>query len=107
MCFCRKDETRMSTQKAHFSGPDFEEKNHVQSYAVSLKATANCNNYAVETQIFENLITKDVLAKLLSLSVSYIDKLVRKKKIPYYKIGRCIRFRVGEVVAWLRSRRLP
>ena len=82
-------------------------KNHKIQSAATLNDSAKCANYAVETQIFENLITKNVLAKLLSVSVSYIDKLVRDKNIPYYKIGRCIRFRVGEVVEWLRSRRLP
>ncbi|MEY4615092.1 MAG: hypothetical protein RJB66_52, partial [Pseudomonadota bacterium] len=66
--------------------PSGQKRVRLNSMAAPIWDAADCANHAVETRIFENLITKDVLAKLLSLSVSYIDKLVREKKIPYYKI---------------------
>ncbi|MEK6774107.1 MAG: helix-turn-helix domain-containing protein [Bdellovibrionota bacterium] len=54
--------------------------------------------------LIENLIDKAELSNKLSLSVSYINKLMKLKKIPVRKIGRCVRFKYSEVVQALERR---
>lgn len=56
---------------------------------------------------FEALITKAQLAERLSLSQSYVNRLMSEEALPHFKIGRAVRFRVREVVAWLHKRRQP
>ena len=56
---------------------------------------------------FENLVTRKQLAGMLVLSPSFISKLMSEGEIPYIKIGKAVRFRVSEVVAWLQKRRRP
>jgi excisionase family DNA binding protein len=60
-----------------------------------------------DKSVFENLIDKKQLAQFLSLSLSYIDKLMAQEAIPYFKIGRAVRYRFSEVVAFLERRRRP
>ena len=52
-------------------------------------------------------ITKDDLAKILCISVSYINKLISEGKIPYKKFGRSVRFSVSEIEVWLQNRSRP
>lgn len=58
-------------------------------------------------QVFENKIdeleTKQTLAQKLKYSVSYIDKLMRNRKIPSLKNGRSVRFILNDVVAALQK----
>lgn len=56
------------------------------------------------TQIFENLITKESLAEKLSISQSYVSKLM-VKGMPRVNIGRAVRFRFSEVVAFIERTR--
>jgi excisionase family DNA binding protein len=56
---------------------------------------------------FEALLGKKELANRLALSPSFISKLMAEEGLPYLKIGRAVRFRVREVVAWLQKRRRP
>jgi excisionase family DNA binding protein len=56
---------------------------------------------------FENLLDKKQLAESLGLSRSYISKLMTFESLPYVKIGRAVRFRQSEVLAWLQHRRKP
>lgn len=54
--------------------------------------------------LFENLISKKTLAQKLECSVSYVNKLMKQKIIPYIKAGRAVRFKYSEVVATLQKR---
>lgn len=56
---------------------------------------------------FENLIDKKCLAEKLEVSESYINKLMKAEGLPYFKIGRTVRFNGSEVLAWLSQRRMP
>jgi len=58
-------------------------------------------------EIFGNLISKGEVARLLDVSVSFIEKLMAEEGLPYFKIGRSVRFRLGEVEEWLLKRRFP
>src|SRR5262245_60141507 len=53
---------------------------------------------------FEALITKAQLAERLSVSQSYINRVMSEEALPHFKIGRAVRFRVREVVAWLQKK---
>ena len=56
-----------------------------------------------DNRIFEQLLTSSELAKALGVSVHTIKKWRAQEKIPYYKLGRCLRFRVSEVLAKLKG----
>ena len=57
--------------------------------------------------LFENLVTKEQLAKSISVSKSYINKLMSKEGLPHVRIGRSVRYSVKEVMAWLKQRSYP
>ena len=55
-------------------------------------------------KFFENYIDKNELAKKLSVSVSYVNKLMKLNRIRFVKFGRAVRFRYSDVVADLQKR---
>ncbi|MGE3683064.1 MAG: helix-turn-helix transcriptional regulator [Bdellovibrionales bacterium] len=61
----------------------------------------------VDAQFFLNLVDRTELANRLSLSPSYISKLMKDEGLPYFKIGRAVRFKMSEVVEFLSKRRRP
>lgn len=46
------------------------------------------------------------LADFLELSTSYIYKLTCAKAIPFYKIGKVLRFNQNEIIAWLEGKKV-
>jgi excisionase family DNA binding protein len=56
---------------------------------------------------FENLITKKELVTALGISSSFISKLMASGELPYFKIGRAVRFRISEISEWLEKYRVP
>lgn len=58
-------------------------------------------------QVFENLLTKKLLAEKLGLSESYVSLLMKENGLPHLKIGRAVRFRISEVAVWLQKRSRP
>ncbi len=58
-------------------------------------------------QVFDKLVTKKQLAAALSVSMSFINKLMRWEGLPYRQIGRAVRFSVKEVTEWLQKKRRP
>ncbi len=57
----------------------------------------------IENIIGEDLLTKTMLARRLNFSVSYINKLMKQKKIPYIKGPKSVRFKYSDVVAALQK----
>ncbi len=49
-------------------------------------------------------ITRQELAGHLKLSLRYIDELTRKGTLPFFKIGKSIRYELTEVEAAMRER---
>lgn len=49
----------------------------------------------------EKLLTKEDVADYLNVSVKKIDRLVFMEEIPFYKIGRNVRFSKARVLAWI------
>ena len=54
-------------------------------------------------EFFENLDDKKSLATKTKYSVSYINQLMKKQKIPFLKNGRSVRFIYSEVMAALKK----
>lgn len=55
--------------------------------------------------ITDRLITKDELCKFLKISKSKIDFMIKENSIPYYKIGKNVRFNFNDLENWLVEKR--
>lgn len=53
----------------------------------------------------DRLMTTDEVAAYLSCSISTVRRLVSRGQIPHYRLGRMLRFRRGELDAWLAQHR--
>ncbi len=79
-------------------------RSHLRTAVVKAEVFENLTDL---DNAFEALVTKKQLAIRLALSESYINQLMSEEGLPHFKIGRAVRFRVQEVVAWLQRRRQP
>jgi excisionase family DNA binding protein len=53
------------------------------------------------------LLSIEELASRLGITVRHVRRLVAEKRVPYYKVGRLVRFDPAEITVWLESRRVP
>jgi excisionase family DNA binding protein len=51
----------------------------------------------------ETLLTPEIVAKSWQVSTAFIYKLVREKKIPYFHIGKSIRFSPQQIEEFLKG----
>lgn len=51
----------------------------------------------------EALLTPENIAKSWQVSTAFIYKLVKEKRIPYFHIGKAIRFSPSEIQEWLKT----
>ena len=68
---------------------------------------AKANVVGGERISFETLISKKELVSAFGVSSSFVNKLMAEEGLPYFKIGRAVRFRVSEISTWLEKRRIP
>ena len=54
---------------------------------------------------FPVFITVDELSELLKISTILTYKFVENKEIPFYRIGKTVRFRADEILQWLSERK--
>jgi predicted DNA-binding transcriptional regulator AlpA len=66
------------------------------------KLNVSSGNFAKD-ELFENWITKKLLASHIGMSISFVNKYM-KEGLPYRRRGRSVRFRVFEVEDWLQRR---
>ncbi|MFH1381235.1 MAG: helix-turn-helix domain-containing protein [Candidatus Omnitrophota bacterium] len=52
------------------------------------------------------LFSPQQLAKLLGISKKTVYDWIFTKKIPYYKVGRLVRFNPDEICRWLQERKV-
>lgn len=45
------------------------------------------------------------LAAMLCMTDDFVRRLVQERRIPYYKIGKFVRFDLDDVLAWLDDKR--
>jgi excisionase family DNA binding protein len=54
----------------------------------------------------QDFLRVEDLAGMLKISRVFVYKMVREKRIPFYRIdGKCVRFASGEIQTWLEERR--
>jgi len=71
------------------------------------RATHISGNVIVSDKVmFETLISKKELVVAFGVSNSFVNKLMVEDGLPYFKIGRAVRFRVTEISNWLEKRRM-
>lgn len=75
--------------------------------ASDLYPTLRSYNGSEKSLVFDKLVNKKQLAEQLEISQSYINKLMAEEGLPYFKLGRSVRFRISEVAEWLSKRRYP
>jgi excisionase family DNA binding protein len=51
--------------------------------------------------VSERLVSADVIAELLDVPATWVRQSARAGAIPHYRLGRYVRFREDEVIAWL------
>ncbi len=54
----------------------------------------------------DGLLDIDGLADRLGVGERFVRRLVEERRIPFLKIGRLVRFEVGDVEAWIASQRV-
>jgi excisionase family DNA binding protein len=57
-----------------------------------------------ETEKNLELLSIEQLAQRLGITVRHVRRLVAEKGVPYYKVGRLVRFHPAEIAAWLDAR---
>lgn len=74
------------------------------SHGERLKVSSlNLGAGAARGEIFDNWITKKLLASHIGMSVSFVNKYM-KEGLPFCRRGRSVRFRVRDVEEWLQRR---
>ncbi|MFZ0172144.1 MAG: helix-turn-helix domain-containing protein [Acidimicrobiales bacterium] len=53
-----------------------------------------------------HLLTIDELADHLGVNVRHIRRLIAERRVPYFKVGRLIRFDPADVASWLARTRV-
>lgn len=69
-------------------------------FARSRASTLRQGGQGQSSALFENLITKKELAQKLSVSEGLINRLMAEERLPNVKLGRAVRFRLSDVLAW-------
>lgn len=54
----------------------------------------------------EPLVSTEDLEKLFGLSKDSLDKARKELGLPFYNIGRLVKFRASEVERWLKERKV-
>lgn len=57
--------------------------------------------------VTDTVFTVETLAEYLGVSKQWIYERVRRKEIPFIKVGKFPRFREAEIETWLDSQRIP
>lgn len=66
---------------------------------------ANQENRASDDELASRLLTVAEFAALLRVRPQTIRLWVSQRRIPHFKIGRCVRFRRSDMQGWLEEHR--
>ena len=58
-----------------------------------------------EKGLSERLLGKKELAEETGLTVRYIETAMKNYSLPYFKIGKMIKFKISDFEQWLQKRR--
>lgn len=75
--------------------------------SIKPKYSNNSSSLKSEDEVSPLLLSKKHLATTLGISESFIDKLMAEEGLPHFKIGRSVRFKLREIMAFLERRKRP
>jgi len=61
---------------------------------------------SIDADPLGELLTITDVAEVLKVSIWTVRRLQRQRKIPFHKVGGCIRFATGDVAKYLEKRRV-
>jgi len=53
----------------------------------------------------DKLLKKEDVVDLLQVSKGKLDTLIKEQDIPYFKLGKNVRFRYGDLEIWLKDKK--
>lgn len=56
---------------------------------------------------FPELIDISTLAKFLGVGERYVRRMVAERRVPTVKVGRLVRFDLGDIRRWIEEQRRP
>jgi excisionase family DNA binding protein len=59
-----------------------------------------------KSEFLSNFLNINELSNLLELSVSNLYKLTSQKRIPHIKLGKKLLFEKGEIMIWLKNKKV-
>jgi excisionase family DNA binding protein len=62
---------------------------------------------SIEPGLALELLTIAEVAELLKISVPSVRRLQQQRRVPFYKVGGCLRFSRNDIVEYLLQRRVP
>ena len=74
---------------------------------ITLEVKGAIKHLLRETSENDTLFTVETLAKYLQVSKQWVYERVHLKEIPYIKMGKFPRFRMGEIDNWLDDMKTP
>jgi excisionase family DNA binding protein len=85
-------------------------KKIMNAYSPAPNKTSNISEMHGRSELFfeihkmdERLLIKKEVADLLQVSIKMIDRKVLMNEIPYFKVGRLVRFCKKEILAWAKE----
>jgi len=60
---------------------------------------------AAKENVLKEFLNIQALSQFLGIKVSTLYAMVEERKVPYYRIGRLIRFKKSEIDLWLEGQR--
>jgi excisionase family DNA binding protein len=71
------------------------------------KASAQCNHCGTGgARLPAQLLTVEGLARFLSVEISFVRRLVVERRMPYFRLGRYVRFDPDEVARWIEGQKV-
>jgi excisionase family DNA binding protein len=59
-----------------------------------------------DISIIPQLLIIDQVAERPGITVRHVRRRVAERRLPYYKVGRLVRFDPAEIAQWLQTRRI-
>jgi len=60
----------------------------------------------IHPMVEDEYLTKEELRQLIKISRATLDLIMKRREVPYLKLGRRVLFKKADVDAWLESKRV-
>jgi excisionase family DNA binding protein len=65
------------------------------------------NQLKNESKAFDKIMSSESCADYLDVEIQWIRERCRKNKIPFYKVGKLIKFKKSKIDEWLEKQKIP